>query len=103
MNVPLKVLTSSETIRGILFSSSLHVIPKEVVLIAMLLCAQSSRETAVIRLLHIKRHLVSVNRFTETHIACVQILSGQKRTELACPAVHLDQLRKNKLMWILHI
>ncbi len=35
--------------------------------------------------------------------ACEQFLSGQKLTELACPAVHFDRLMKNKLMWILHI
>ncbi len=41
---------------GILFSSSLHVIPKEVFLIAILLCPRSSRETAsrVIQLFHYK-------------------------------------------------
>ncbi len=44
-----------------------------------------------------------VSRFTETHIACVRFLSGQKRTEFACPAVNFDQLRKNKRLWILHI
>ncbi len=49
--VPLKVLTVFD---GVLFSSSLHVIPKEVFLITIL--------TAVI-----KRHLLSESGVTETH------------------------------------
>ncbi len=55
---------------GILFSSLLHVIPKDMFLIAILLCPRSSRETAVTQLLQIKCHLVSESGFTETHCLC---------------------------------
>ncbi len=65
---------------------------------------------AVILLFHIKRHLLSVSGSTEhiftepyIYIQPVAFLSGQKRTEFACPAVNFDWLMKNKLMWILHI
>ncbi len=43
-----------------------------------------------------------IYRDSYSHSACGQFLSGQKLTEFACPAVNIDRLMKNKLMWILH-
>ncbi len=82
---------------------AIHSYLKEVFLISKLLCPRSLLETAVIRLFHIKRHLLSESGFTETQIACEWFLSGQKGTEIARPAVDFERLMKNKLMWILHI
>ncbi len=103
MNVPLKALT---VFRTILFSSLLHVIPKGSVFncntaLSTELMGNSCNSAFPYKAPPAVREWIY--RELYLHSACVQFLSGQKRTEFACPAVNFDRLMKNKFMWIQHI
>ncbi len=81
---------------GILFTSSLHVIPKESALNRNTALSTELTENSCNSAFPYKAaNLLSESGFTETyflHSACVQFLSDQNQTESACRAVNLDHV-----------
>ncbi len=91
---------------GILFSSSLHVIPKGSVLNLKTALSEEFPGNSFNSAFPYKAPPAVrewIYRDLYLYSACEWFLSGQKRIEFARPAVDFERLMKNKLMWILHI